>query len=131
MPIYNNMKENQDFDTVEQPMDDRIVFISEAVQTEQKSAGGIIMVQKEEAIPYGQATALKVGLGRITNGGLIPLAINEGDRFLYNIQAATTFRLGGIDYSQVRQSDIITTIRSSKEEVKVRAKLNKNAVMPN
>lgn len=109
-----------DFNVVKQPMHDRIVFIAESVATEQKSAGGIIMVQQETQIQYGQATALKVGTGRVFNGNTIPLAIQEGDRFLYNIQAASKFRLGGVDYSQVREADIITTL-GTVEEVKVKA----------
>lgn len=74
--------------------------------------GGIIIPDSAQG-KRQEATVVGVGPGRMTDQGvLIPLTVDVGDRVMLPKWGGTEEKIQGIEYSVVRETDILTRIKT-------------------
>jgi chaperonin GroES len=87
------------------PLHDRVVV--EALEQEEKSAGGIIIPDTAKEKPM-QGKVVAVGPGaRGETGEIMPLDVKAGDRVLYGKWSGTEVKVDGKDLLIMRESDIM------------------------
>jgi chaperonin GroES len=87
------------------PLHDRVVV--KRVESEQKTAGGIIIPDTAKEKPQeGQIVAVGPG-GRDDAGKLIPVDVKEGDRVLFGKWSGTEVKIDGVEYLIMKESDIM------------------------
>lgn len=87
------------------PLHDRVVV--EALELEEKTAGGIIIPDTAKEKPM-QGKVVAVGPGaRSESGELTPLDVKAGDRVLYGKWSGTEVKVDGKDLLIMRESDIM------------------------
>lgn len=87
------------------PLHDRVAV--EAVEDEQRSAGGIIIPDTAKEKPM-QGKVVAVGPGaRDEKGKLQPLEVKAGDRVLYGKWSGTEVKIDGKDVLIMKESDIM------------------------
>jgi chaperonin GroES len=90
------------------PLHDRIVV--EPLDTEAKSAGGIIIPDTAREKPsQGRVVAVGPG-GRDEAGKLIPIDLKAGDRVLFGKWSGTEVKIDSVDYLIMKESDIMGVI---------------------
>ena len=90
------------------PLHDRVVV--KRIDTEDKSAGGIIIPDTAKEKPsQGKVIAVGPG-GRDENGKLIPIDIQVGDRVLFGKWSGTEVKLDGDELLIMKESDIMGVI---------------------
>ena len=85
------------------PLDDRIVLKVDSA--DETSPGGIIIPQ-EAKDPVNKGTVVAVGPGKYQMGTLIPVAVREGDRVVFNHYAGQ--EVDG--FKIVREADLVAII---------------------
>ena len=85
------------------PLADRIVI--EPAEAEQKTAGGIIIPDTAKEKPQ-KGTVVAVGPGKKDE----PMTLKVGDTVLYGKYSGTEIKLDGVEYSIVRQNDILAIV---------------------
>jgi len=92
------------------PLHDRVVV--ERVDSEQKSAGGIIIPDTAAEKPQeGKVVAVGPG-GRGDDNELVPLDVEVGDRILFGKWSGTEVKIDGNDLLIMKESDIMGIIES-------------------
>jgi chaperonin GroES len=87
------------------PLHDRVVV--EALEQEEKTAGGIIIPDTAKEKPM-EGRVVAVGPGaRGENGEIAPLDVKAGDRVLYGKWSGTEVKVDGKDLLIMRESDIM------------------------
>ena len=87
------------------PLHDRVVV--EALEQEEKTAGGIIIPDTAKEKPM-QGKVVAAGPGaRGDNGEIAPLDVKAGDRVLYGKWSGTEVKVDGKDLLIMRESDIM------------------------
>jgi chaperonin GroES len=87
------------------PLHDRVLV--RRVETEEKSAGGIIIPDTAKEKPsQGEVVAVGPG-GRDESGKLIPIDIKVGDRVLFGKWSGTEVKIDGEDLIIMKESDIM------------------------
>jgi len=87
------------------PLHDRVVV--EALDQEEKSAGGIIIPDTAKEKPM-QGKVVAVGPGaRGEDGEVIALDLKKGDRVLYGKWSGTEVKVDGKDLLIMKESDIM------------------------
>mgnify|MGYP003572472703 CR=1 FL=1 len=87
------------------PLQDRVLV--ERVAAEEKSAGGIIIPDSAKEKPQ-EGKIVAVGGGkRKEDGTLIPMDVKKGDRILFSKYAGSEVTLDGVEYSIMREDDIL------------------------
>ena len=87
------------------PLHDRVVV--EALEQEEKTAGGIIIPDTAKEKPM-QGKVVAVGPGaRGDNGDIAPPDVKAGDRVLYGKWSGTEVKVDGKDLLIMRESDIM------------------------
>ena len=87
------------------PLQDRVLV--ERVAAEEKSAGGIIIPDSAKEKPQ-EGKVVAVGSGkRKDDGTLIPMDVKKGDRILFSKYAGSEVTLDGVEYSIMREDDIL------------------------
>jgi chaperonin GroES len=90
------------------PLHDRVVV--RRVDSEEKSAGGIIIPDTAKEKP-SEGVIVSVGPGaRDEAGKLVPLDVKEGDRVLFGKWSGTEVKLNGQDLLIMKESDIMGVI---------------------
>ncbi len=90
------------------PLADRVVV--EAMEAEDKSAGGIILPDTAKEKPQ-QGTVVAVGPGKISDSGnLIKMSLKVGDKVLYGKYSGTEVTYEGKEYLIMRESDILAIL---------------------
>jgi chaperonin GroES len=90
------------------PLGPRIVI--ERVESEQKTAGGIIIPETAKEKPT-QGKVVAVGPGsRDKEGKLIPMDVKEGDLVLFKKWGGDEVSLGDVDYVIMKEEDILGII---------------------
>ena len=90
------------------PLGPRIVI--ERVESEQKTAGGIIIPETAKEKPT-QGKVVAVGPGsRDKDGKLIPMDVKEGDLVLFKKWGGDEVSLGETDYVIMKEEDILGII---------------------
>ena len=90
------------------PLHDRVVV--QAVESESKSAGGIIIPDTAKEKP-GQGKVISVGPGaRDNDGKLVALELKKGDVVLYGKYSGTEVKIDGKDMLIMRESDVMGVV---------------------
>ncbi len=91
------------------PLNDRVVVIR--MEEEEKTAGGIIIPDAAKEKPQ-QGKVIAVGPGKVDeNGRLIPMAVKKNDRVLFGKYAGTEIKLDGVEYTIMKEDDILGIVQ--------------------
>ena len=90
------------------PLHDRVVV--QPVESESKSAGGIIIPDTAKEKP-SQGKVISVGPGaRDNDGKLVALELKKGDVVLYGKYSGTEVKIDGKDMLIMRESDVMGVV---------------------
>ena len=90
------------------PLADRVVV--KLVEAEEKTKTGIFLTASAQEKPQ-IAEVVAVGPGaRDDNGKLIPMEVKVGDKVITGKYAGTEVKMDGIEYTIVKQSDILAIV---------------------
>lgn len=89
------------------PLSDRVVIkMIEAVET---TKSGIVLPGTAKEKPQ-VAEVVAVGPGGVVDGKEITMALSVGDRVLISKYAGTEVKIDNVDYTILRQSDILAIV---------------------
>ena len=98
------------------PLHDRVVV--KRIEAEEKTAGGIIIPDTVKEKPQ-QGEVVSVGPGgRDESGKLIPLDVQVGDRVLFGKWSGTEVKLDGVEYLNMKESDIMGVLTDAETKKK-------------
>ena len=89
------------------PLADRVV--TKPVEDEEKTKSGIILTAAAQEKPQ-MAEVVAVGPGGVVDGNEVKMYVKVGDRVITSKYAGTEVKIDGVEYSIVRQADILATI---------------------
>ena len=89
------------------PLADRVII--KMVEAEETTKGGIILTGASKEKPE-IAEVLAVGPGGNVDGKDIVMNIKVGDKVIYSKYAGTEVKMDGVEYTIVRQSDILAIV---------------------
>ncbi|MEG2584040.1 MAG: co-chaperone GroES [Oscillospiraceae bacterium] len=89
------------------PLADRVVI--KMVEAEETTKSGIILAGTAKEKP-SVAEVVAVGKGGIVDGKEITMELAVGDQILISKYAGTEVKLDGIDYTILRQSDVLAIV---------------------
>ena len=89
------------------PLADRVV--TKPVEAEEKTKSGIILTAAAQERPQ-MAEVVAVGPGGVVDGNEVKMYVKVGDRVITSKYAGTEVKIDGVEYSIVRQADILATI---------------------
>jgi len=89
------------------PLADRVVL--KMVEAEETTKSGIILAGSAKEKPQ-VAEVVAVGPGGIVDGKDVDMYVEVGDRVLTSKYSGTEIKLDGVDYTIVRQSDILAIV---------------------
>ncbi len=90
------------------PLADRVVL--RFVEAEETTKSGIILAGAAKEKPQ-IAEVVAVGPGGMVEGKEIAMYVNVGDRVLITRYGGTEVKLDGIEYTIVRQNDILAVVK--------------------
>jgi len=85
------------------PLADRVII--EPTQSEQKTAGGVIIPDTAKEKPQ-RGSVVAVGPGKKDE----PMTLKEGDVVLYGKYAGSEISIEGKDYLIMRESDVVAVV---------------------
>ncbi|MFM7673741.1 MAG: co-chaperone GroES [Candidatus Fonsibacter sp.] len=87
------------------PLHDRVLV--QPLDSEEKTAGGIIIPDTAKEKP-SEGKVVAVGPGaRTEDGKLLPMDVKVGDLVLFGKWSGTEVKIDGIEYSIMKESDIM------------------------
>ena len=89
------------------PLADRVV--NKMVEAEETTKSGIILTGSAKEKPQ-IAEVVAVGPGGVVDGKEIKMELSVGDKVLMSKYAGTEVKLDGIEYTILRQSDVLAKI---------------------
>ncbi len=89
------------------PLADRVVI--KMVEAEETTKSGIILAGAAKEKPQ-IAEVVAVGPGGVVDGKEVKMELAVGDRVLMSKYAGTEVKLDGVEYTILRQSDILAKI---------------------
>ena len=89
------------------PLADRVVL--KLVEAEETTKSGIILTPKAQEKP-SVAEVIAVGPGGMVEGHDVVMTVKPGDKVVVAKYAGTEVKLDGVDYSIVRQNDILAIV---------------------
>ena len=89
------------------PLADRVVI--KMVEAEETTKSGIILTGSAKEKPQ-IAEVVAVGPGGVVDGKEIKMELSVGDKILMSKYAGTEVKLDGIEYTILRQSDVLAKI---------------------
>ncbi len=89
------------------PLADRVLL--KAVETEETTASGIILstATKEKPAVF---EVISAGPGGFVDGNEVKMVVKAGDRVVTGKYSGTEVKLDGVEYTIVRQSDILAIV---------------------
>lgn len=103
MPARTNVSETKGISI--RPLDDRVLVRPE--QPEERTAGGIVLPDTAKEKP-ARGEIVAVGVGKLLeNGKRVPPSVKVGDRVLYGKYAGSEVKVGGVEHSILRESEIL------------------------
>ena len=91
------------------PLSNRVVIKFE--EAEEKTKAGIILTASAQEKPQ-VAEVIAIGPGKITdNGAIAPMTVKVGNRVIASKYAGTAVKLDGVEYTIVKQSDILAIVK--------------------
>ena len=89
------------------PLSDRVVI--KAIEAEETTKSGIILTAAAKEKP-SIAEVVEVGPGGMVDGKEVVMTVKKGDKVITSKYAGTEVKLDGVEYSVVRQSDILAIV---------------------
>jgi len=89
------------------PLADRVVL--KMVEAEETTKSGIILAGSAKEKPQ-VAEVMAVGPGGVVDGKDVEMHVEIGDRVLTSKYSGTEIKLDGVEYTIVRQSDILAVV---------------------
>jgi chaperonin GroES len=90
------------------PLHDRVVVMR--IEADSKTVGGIIIPDTAREKP-SQGEVISVGPGgRDETGKITPIDLKVGDRVLFGKWSGTEFKIEGVEYLIMKESDIMGVI---------------------
>ncbi len=89
------------------PLADRVVI--KMVEAEETTKSGIILTAAAKEKP-SVAEIIEVGPGGIVDGEKVEMCVKKGDKVLISKYSGTEVKIDGVDYTIVRQSDILAIV---------------------
>lgn len=89
------------------PLADNVVL--KRFEAEEKTASGIILSTANKEKPV-LSEVVAVGPGGMVDGNEVKMEVHVGDRVVVAKYSGTEVKLDGVDYSIVRQSDILAVV---------------------
>jgi chaperonin GroES len=89
------------------PLADRVVL--QMVEAEETTKSGIILAGSAKEKPQ-VAEVIAVGPGGIVDGKDVDMYVEEGQRVLTSKYSGTEVKIDGVEYTIVRQSDILAIV---------------------
>lgn len=94
------------------PLADRVVI--KAVEAEETTKSGIILTAAAQEKP-SMAEIIAVGPGGIVDGNEVKMFVEVGEKVLVAKYAGTEVKVDGVEYSIVRQDDILAVVEGADE----------------
>ena len=89
------------------PLGDRVVL--KQLVAEETTKSGIVLPGQNKEKPQ-QAEVIAVGPGGIVDGKEVVMTVKVGDKVITNKYAGTEVKLDGVEYTILKQSDILATV---------------------
>ena len=89
------------------PLADRVII--KMLEAEETTKGGIILTAAAKEKPE-VAEVLAVGPGGLVDGKEVVMTVKVGDRVITSKYSGTEVKADGVEYSIVRQSDILAIV---------------------
>ena len=89
------------------PLADRVVV--KLVEAEEKTKSGLILTAAAQEKPQ-VAEVIAVGPGGMVDGKEVKMIVKVGDRVITSKYSGTEVKCDGVEYSIVRQSDILAIV---------------------
>ena len=89
------------------PLSDRVVI--KAIEAEETTKSGIILTAAAKEKP-SIAEVVEVGPGGMVDGKEVVMTVKKGDKVITSKYSGTEVKLDDIEYSVVRQSDILAVV---------------------
>ena len=89
------------------PLADRVVV--KTIEAEETTKSGIILTAAAKEKP-SIAEVVEVGPGGMVDGKEVVMTVKKGDKVITSKYAGTEVKLDGVEYSVVRQSDILAVV---------------------
>ena len=94
------------------PLHDRVLI--KVLEGEEKTAGGIIIPDTAKEKPQ-EGEIVAVGSGTKTEDGkIIPMDVKVGDKVLFGKWSGTEVKIDGVEYSIMKEADIMGISKSKK-----------------
>lgn len=101
------------------PLADRVVI--KAVEAEETTKSGIILTAAAQEKP-SIAEIVAVGPGGMVDGKEVEMTVKVGDKVLISKYAGTDVKVDGVEYSIVKQDDILAVVEEAPAAKKAPAK---------
>ena len=89
------------------PLGDRVVI--KMVETEDTTKSGIVLTGSAKEKPQ-YAEVVAVGPGGVVDGKEVTMEVKVGDKVLLSKYAGTEVKLDGVEYTILRQNDILAKL---------------------
>lgn len=89
------------------PLADRIVI--KMVEAEETTSSGIILPGNAKEKPQ-MAEVVEVGPGGLVDGNKVEMVLKVGDKVVASKYAGTEVKIDGVEYTILRQSDVLATV---------------------
>ena len=89
------------------PLSDRVVI--KTIEAEETTKSGIILTAAAKEKP-SIAEVVEVGPGGMVDGKEVVMTVKKGDKVITSKYSGTEVKLDGVEYSVVRQSDILAVV---------------------
>ena len=89
------------------PLSDRVLI--KAVEAEETTKSGIILTASAQEKPQ-IAEVVAVGPGGVIDGKEVVMTVKAGDRVITSKYSGTEVKLDGVEYTIVKQSDILAVV---------------------
>ncbi len=89
------------------PLADRVV--TKLIEAEETTKSGIILTAAAKEKPQ-IAEVVAVGPGGIVDGNEVKMMVSVGDKVLISKYAGNEVKVDGVEYSIIRQSDILAIV---------------------
>ena len=89
------------------PLSDRVLIKMQ--EAEETTKSGIVLASAAQEKPQ-IAVVLAVGPGGMVDGKQVDMIVKAGDKVITSKYSGTEVKLDGVEYSVVRQSDILAVV---------------------
>ncbi|MBQ4110244.1 MAG: co-chaperone GroES [Clostridia bacterium] len=89
------------------PLGDKVVI--KMIEAEETTKSGIVLPGNAKEKPQ-MAEVIAVGPGGMVDGKEVVMTIKVGDKVITNKYAGTEVKLDGVEYTILKQSDILATV---------------------